>query len=325
MRGRTAALGLALGLTVSVTACGGGGSDDGGGTADGPAADAAITSVVNPSETKGGTLKFAMSGTLDSADPGDTYYAMVQNFSRLYGRTLIGYRPAPGDAGLELVPDLAEGLGTPSNGNRTWTYKIKKGVKYEDGTEVTAADVKYAIARSNFAKDVLPNGPSYFAALTGSRYKGPYKDPNLDHLTEIATPDDHTLVVNFAKPFADMDYLMTFSQTMPVPQRRDRGTSGGVNYKKHVFSTGPYRFEGNGYTTKLNLVRNPHWDPRTDPLRTGLPDRIELAMKMDSAEIDRGLKAGTVHVDLAGTGVQVATGAEILSDPALRKYSDAAY
>jgi peptide/nickel transport system substrate-binding protein len=289
-------------------------------------ADAAIAKVVNPSDHKGGTLKFAMSDVLDSSDPGDTYYAMVQNFARLYGRTMMGFKPAPGEAGLELVPDLAAGPGVPSNGNKTWTYKIKPGIKYEDGTEVKAADVKYAIARSNFAKDVLPNGPDYFAQLTGSKYKGPYKDKNLDSLKEITTPDDHTLVINLVKPFTDMDYLMTFSQTMPVPASKDTGATGGANYKKHVFSTGPYMFEGTENVDKqINLVRNPNWDQSTDPIRKGLPDRVELALQVDANEIDSRLQQGTLQVDLAGTGVQAAARSKILSSPTLKKNSDDAY
>lgn len=325
MRRKTAACAaLGTALALGLTACGGGDSDTGSASSN-SVADAAITKVVNPTTQKGGTLKFAMSDVPDSVDPGDTYYAMIQNFSRLYGRTMMGFKPAPGEAGLEMIPDLAEAAGVPSNSNKTWTYKIKKGIKYEDGTEVKAADVKYAIARSNFAKDVLPNGPDYFAQLTGSKYKGPYTDKNLDAFKEITTPDDYTLVINLVKPFTDMDYLMTFSQTMPVPASKDTGANGGANYKKHVVSSGPYKFESHEVDKQLNLVRNTNWDPSTDQIRKGLPDRVELAMKVDPNEIDSRLQNGTLQVDLAGTGVQAAARSKILSSPTLKKNSDAAF
>ena len=148
-----------------VTACGGGGSS-GQGTGQSTAAaefNAGLTAPVNPSETKGGTLRVANSGDWDSLDPGETYYGYSWNFSRLYGRSLLMFKVAPGKESNELVPDLAEGLGEASPDGKTWTYKIKQGVKFEDGTEVTSADVKYAVLRST-DKETFPNGPAYFEA-----------------------------------------------------------------------------------------------------------------------------------------------------------------
>jgi peptide/nickel transport system substrate-binding protein len=95
-------------------------------------------------------------------DPGNTYYAFMWNFSRLYARALTTFTPAPGTAGLKLVPNLATSLGTPNDGGKTWTYHIRAGLKFSDGTPITSADGKYAIERSNYAPDVLSNGPTYF-------------------------------------------------------------------------------------------------------------------------------------------------------------------
>src|SRR5829696_6996259 len=86
-----AALGVTAALVVS--ACGGGGgggtSNQGSGNQSGSSGfDAATTGVVNPSDAKGGTLKFANSGDWDTLDPGETYYAYSWNFARLYGRSL---------------------------------------------------------------------------------------------------------------------------------------------------------------------------------------------------------------------------------------------
>jgi peptide/nickel transport system substrate-binding protein len=140
--------GLAAALLLS--ACGGGAPDGqgSGNSSGGPGFNAALTDIVNPSETKGGTLKFANSGDWDTLDPGETYYGYSWNFARLYGRSLLMFKAAPGAASNELVPDLAEDLGQGSKDGKTWTYKLRQGVKFEDGTEVTAKDVKYAVLRS---------------------------------------------------------------------------------------------------------------------------------------------------------------------------------
>jgi peptide/nickel transport system substrate-binding protein len=69
-----AALGTVAALTLS--ACGGGSSDDGDGDGGGGAsakANAAVSDVFNPSDKKGGTIKFANSGDWDTLDPGETY------------------------------------------------------------------------------------------------------------------------------------------------------------------------------------------------------------------------------------------------------------
>ena len=111
-----AAVGVSAALLLA--ACGGGGGRrrSKGRARQGSQAgfNAASTSVVNPSETKGGTLKFANSGDWDTLDPGETYYAYSWNFARLYGRSLMMFKSAPGKEGNQLVPDLAEGPGEAS-------------------------------------------------------------------------------------------------------------------------------------------------------------------------------------------------------------------
>ena len=76
-----------------------------------PVTTPANTSVVNPSTKTGGTVKYELSDAPDSFDPGNTYYAFMWNFSRLYARPLITFATKPGNAGLKLVPDLATSLG----------------------------------------------------------------------------------------------------------------------------------------------------------------------------------------------------------------------
>src|SRR5688500_8965376 len=79
-----------------------------------PEFNAAVGQIYNPSDYKGGTLKFAISEDWDSVDPGDTYYGLSWNLVRLYSRSLVMYKPVPGAAGLELTPDLAESMGEVS-------------------------------------------------------------------------------------------------------------------------------------------------------------------------------------------------------------------
>ncbi|WP_442816237.1 ABC transporter substrate-binding protein [Streptomyces sp. NBC_01233] len=311
-RSRSAAvLVAAISIAMGASACSGGdktGESDGKGSA----ANAAVTGVVNASDKKGGTLVYEASDTPDSFDPGNTYYGFVFNFSRLYARPLTTFAPAPGAEGNKVVPDLAESLGVPSDGGATWTYKLRKGVKYSDGTEVTSKDVKYGVERSNFARDVHSNGPSYLAQYLKDnepKYEGPYKDKSDEGLKSIETPDDHTIVFKLKQPFAEFDYLLANPQSAPVPKAKD----DGADYVKHIMSSGSYMFESYEQDKQAVLVRNPNWDAGNDPLRKQLPDKIVVKLKVNQETIDSNLKAGNSHIDIVGNGVAQQTQSELLS------------
>jgi peptide/nickel transport system substrate-binding protein len=327
MKRKSAVAAVAFGaaLALGLGACGGSSTNSNGpsGSGSAAAADAAIGKVYNPSDVKGGTLRIANSGDFDSLDPADTYYGYVWNFARLYGRSLVTFNPKPGPDSVKVVPDLAESLGKPSADAKTWTYTIRKGIKYEDGTEVTAQDVKYAVERS-LDKETFPNGPTYFNDFLDLQgYTSPYKDTSPDKLglKAIETPDKYTIIFHLIKPFAGFDYFAQLPSTMPVPVAADKGT----NYKKHVMSSGPYMFDGDYEPgKKINLKRNPNWDQSTDPLRKALPDRIEVALKVSAADIDNRLLSGDLDVDIAGTGVQPSTQGRVLGDANLKKNTDSA-
>jgi peptide/nickel transport system substrate-binding protein len=312
-----APIALGVALSLGLAACGGGSGSSGSG---GAGYGAAMDKVVNQSAKKGGTLRFADSDDFDSPDPGNTYYAWSQNFLRLYGRALTTFKPAAGAGSLELVPDLAESLGKPSADGKTWTYTLRKGVKFDDGTPVTSKDVKYAVERSNFS-DELQLGPKYFKDFLVDNkpaYKGPYKDKSDAGLKSIETPDDSTIVFHLRKPFADFDYLVQMGQTVPVPKAKDTGLS----YEKNIMSSGPYKVDSYVRGKNMTLSRNPNWDPSTDPIRKALPDRIELQLKQNPDDIDNRLLSGALDVDSAGAGVQSAAQPKILGDPAKKANAD---
>ncbi|ADB32846.1 extracellular solute-binding protein family 5 [Kribbella flavida DSM 17836] len=306
---------------LALSACGGGAGNDNANGSGGAKNEfnAALTEVVNPSDKKGGTVKMGHSDTWDSLDPGETYYGYAWNFARLYGRSLLMFKPAPGKASNELVPDLAEGLGVPSEGGKTWTYKIRKGVKFDDGTEVKAKDVKHAVLRST-DKETFPNGPAYFEAFLNlpAGYKGPYKSKGVNTDSAISTPDDYTIAFHLKNAFGGFDYLAQLTQTMPVPEAKDTG----AKYRNTIVSSGPYKFANLQPDKSFELVRNEQWDQATDPNRKALPDKYEVALKVNADDIDNRIISGDLDIDVSGTGVQPASLSKVLTDPALKAQSD---
>ena len=277
--------------------------------------------MVNPSTHTGGTITYAESSIPDSFDPGNTYYAWVLNFNRLYATPLVTYKSCPGSCGDQIVPGLATCLGQVSDNGLTWTYHLKQGVTFQDGTPVTSQDVKYAVERT-FDRSVLANGPSYFSVLlkNASSYPGPYKDrsKNLMGLSAVTTPDNSTVQFHLAQPFPDFNYVVAFSNTAPVPPSKDTGT----NYQLNVQSTGPYMFQSYSLNKQAVLVPNPKWKPSWDTEAKQLASKIVIDLNVNANDLDNRLLAGDINVDAQGTGVQAPVRAKILGSNSLKQQSD---
>ncbi|KOU38523.1 ABC transporter substrate-binding protein [Streptomyces sp. NPDC060334] len=283
-------LALATALVAALAVGASGCSDAGGkGSAGGPAANPAAANegkTLGGTPTKGGTLTVLSNQDFSHLDPARNWTMPTMDFgTRLLYRTLVTFKAEPGKAGSELVPDLATDLGTPSDGGRTWTFTLKEGVKYEDGTPVRAQDVKYNVERS-FAPD-LTGGPDYAAQYLagGESYKGPLQG---QHLDSIKTPDDRTIVFRLKRPVADFSATATLPTFAPVPQSKETGT----RYDARPFSSGPYKIESYDRDKKLVLVRNEHWDARTDTVRKAYPDRFVVVMGLKGGQIDDRIIAG---------------------------------
>jgi peptide/nickel transport system substrate-binding protein len=298
-------------LALGLSGCGGGRAA----VRPDTAFDEASARAVHASTARGGTLRLLMTDAPLSLDPGDIGFAYGADLARLYARSLVTYASAPGAAGTRVVPDLAEGLGRPGDGGRTWTYRLRPGITYEDGRPVRARDVKYAVARGEYTAE-LADGPHELRDLLSGRYWGPYRDKDLGHFTGVTTPDDRTVVFHLKRPVADFDQLAASPQTAPVPEAADTRD----RYERHPLSTGPYRFERHVVGQGFTLVRNPRWGQ--DPNRAALPDRIEVTEKVAAADVDARLLAGTADADLTGAGVLPGTRTRILASPALRARAD---
>ncbi|KUJ34531.1 peptide ABC transporter substrate-binding protein [Streptomyces albus subsp. albus] len=284
--------------------------------------DAAVDKVVRPSSKKGGTLRLATAMDADSWDPARAYYGWVWNMQRLYSRTLLTYDAKPGAKGLELVPDLAEAQPEVSPDGKTYTVRIKSGLKFEDGTPITSQDIKYAIERT-FAVDVISGGPTYLQELLnqGQNYRGPYKDSGRTGLKSVKAPDERTLVFRLAAPDSRFPHLLAMGATAPVPKSKDTG----ARYGSKPIASGPYRFDSYSPGKSLVLVRNTHWSPATDPVRKALPDRIELTVSSTPEQVAAHLMAGTADLDASQAGLSQAASAKLIADPKLKANADAPF
>jgi len=288
--GSVLATGLALSLTLA--ACGGESNSGSGDNKSAPQAG-----------NKGGTVTVYHENDVEHLDPARNFVTDSNMVSKLITRTLTSFKYDGKTKKTELVGDLAEKWES-SDDLKTWTFTLKDNLKYEDGTKVTAADVKYGAERS-FAADLSEGAPYFKNFLACKGYRGPYAPPGNNGgkgCTAIEVPDEKTIVFKLVEPVAEFDMANSMPNASPVPQAKDTKTA----YDNRPVATGPYKIET--YTRKktLVLVRNENWDPKTDTIRSALPDKFIFKFGDDPSSVDQRLIAnGTAdNSSLSFGGIQ---------------------
>jgi peptide/nickel transport system substrate-binding protein len=257
-----------------------------------PSASAA-TSFVGPAPAvkgavKGGTLNIFNQSDFEHIDPARNYVGGTLDFYRFFTRALLNYRTYNGKT--ELLPDLAADMGTASNNSKTWTFKLRTNVKWEDGTKVTCEDIKYGTMRS-YADDILTGGTTYAKDFleNPNSYTGPYKQPTADLPSIICSPKGDSITYKLSQPVPYFQSLVAYGSFAPVKKSKDTKEK----YDLRPLSSGPYKIEKYNRGKDLTLVRNAQWDPKTDPTRWNYPDKIVVKFGSDQAVIENGLVSDT--------------------------------
>lgn len=230
----------------------------------------------------GGTLNVTARSDYNHLDPQRCYSTGCGNFGRLIWRTLTGYQNVNGK--LILVGDLASDVGTPSNGGKTWTFKLRPNIKWEDGTLTTCAQLEYGIKRAfDQLSDspVLTGGPAYPVVYIENKnnYKGPYATPNTELSGVSCGTSGSVETITFKLNFASGDFNQQATFGAYAAVRKDKDT--GSKYDNQVFSNGPYKIETRIFKDKTILVRNTFWDAKSDPVRVAAPDKIDMLFGQD--------------------------------------------
>jgi peptide/nickel transport system substrate-binding protein len=282
---------------------------------------------------------------------GGTIYILIQDEQwdqvdpqRLYGsdtlaffgatiyRSLVSYTySADAVEAYGLVPDMATDTGRASADARTWSFTLRDGLTFQDGSPITCEDVRYGVSRT-FATDVINYGPTYAIvyldipgdpnADNGSQYPGPFTaTADQQALFDQAVVCDGNAITFHLNPtVADFNYATTLGM-YPVKQSADTGASYGQpgSPPPNFLSSGPYQVKS--YTTgvggKMILERNPYWDAASDPVRKALPDGWEVDFGLDPVSIDQRLMAssGADAMAVADTDVQAYNLPTIFVDP----------
>jgi peptide/nickel transport system substrate-binding protein len=256
-------------------------------------------------------------GFTDGFDPTGEYVSAAWGlYSELLLRTLLTYRHVAGLAGTRPVPDLATDLGRVSADGLTYTFTLKRGIRFGPPVSrpITSRDVEYAFERMAVSSLVAQYGFYFEGTIVGMRVHdgGPRPIPGIE------TPDDRTIVFHLTRPTGDFRYRLTLPATAPIPPEVGRCFQRAGDYGRDVVSSGPYMIQGAdrvdasscasirpmpGFdiTDHLRIVRNPDYEPRSDSpaVRENAVDGVDIEVIPDAGEIFRRIRAGSLDGSFA--------------------------
>jgi peptide/nickel transport system substrate-binding protein len=255
-----------------------------------PSGTGGATATAGPPQA-GGTLQVLVAGDIATWDPQLMYVGPEAFFAqRTFVRTLTTY--GAGDDGKQLVGDLATDTGKESNGGKSWTFTLRDGVKWQDGSAVTCEDVRHGVART-FDRTTHIAGTNYATflldvptkvtseGLEKPVYTGPADKKNAKSFLKAVVCKDRQITFNLRAPERDFAHIVALPEFAPRKAAADTKEA-----KAAVFSTGPYRLDGSWDPRKGgSLVRNEHWQPESDPVRKAYPDRIVVTAGLTEATV----------------------------------------
>lgn len=217
------------------------------------------------------TEKVIIIGTTDritALDPAEAYDFFTWEVLNNIGEGFFKYEPGT----LELVPGLAEDYEV-KDGGKVWILKLRKGLKFKDGTELTAEVAKWSIER--VAR--IESDPAWFV---------------LDFVDKVEVVDKYTLKIVLKQPVAFYKAILAVPTYFPISPNSypaDKvdpdNTSGGI---------GPYVIEKFVRDVELVLRANPNYyeKPKTDKIVIKFyKDATGLRLALESGEIDIAWRA----------------------------------
>jgi peptide/nickel transport system substrate-binding protein len=265
---------VALFLVAAVLGgCGAGGSSSAGGT--GGSADASQEGTVSPSEIEhGGTLNISLGEEVTTLDDLKSIAQADYNVSSQINETL--YKEMPNG---KIGPWLVESA-THTPDYKSWTLKLKPGIKFSTGNSLTSDDVAFTLKAGKESETF------------GSE---------LSALSTVKTPNASTAIVETSTPFPELPLILAQWTFGVLPDN-----FGGVSeaeFAEHPIGTGPFAFSSWKKGSAITLVKNPYYWVK------GLPyvDKVVYTPSEDPNSRVTQVKGGTLNIAAAPPFSEIAS------------------
>jgi peptide/nickel transport system substrate-binding protein len=224
----------------------------------------------------GGVMQLVANGAAGTLDVQIHYQVKGWQLFAFTYDGLVTFKKKPGLESGKVVADLAEALPQPQDGGKTYVFRLRPGIRFSNGQEVTTKDVVASFQR--LFKVSSPNAGSWYAVIVGA--DACLKDPASCTLEGGVIGDEaaHTVTIRLTEPDSEFLYQLAcpFASIVPASSPpRDMGS-------EPLPGTGPYMFKSYDPDRAAIMVRNPYfkeWDEDAQP--AGFPDEIDYGFGLE--------------------------------------------
>ena len=254
--------------------------------------------VPDPNAKAGGSITVTYKDDVATLDPAIGYDWQNWSMIKSLFDGLMDYVPGS----TTLRPGLADSYEV-SNAGQTFVFKLKAGVKFHNGREMTANDVKYSLDRVTNPATQSP-GAGFFASIQGFDAA---MDGSATSLSGVKVIDPLTVQIDLSRPDATFLHVMALNFASIVPQEAVEAAAG--DFGKHPVGTGAYKLEEWTLGQRLIFAKN------ADYWREGVPYLDQVMFEVGQEPVVALLRLQNGEVDVPGDGIPPAKFVEVMSDP----------
>jgi peptide/nickel transport system substrate-binding protein len=250
---------------------------------------------------QGGTMTVTYKDDVSTLDPAIGYDWQNWSMIKSLFDGLMDYEPGT----TTLKPDLAESYEVSQDG-QTFTFKLRQGVKFHNGRELTAEDVKYSIERVVNPATQSP-GAGFFGSIKGFEEASADK---ADSLSGITVVDPYTIKFELSRPDATFLHIAAINFAHVVP--KEEVEKHGADFGKHPVGSGAFKLAE--WTLGQKLV----FERFADYWNEGLPKLDQITFEVGQEPIVALLRLQKGEIDIPGDGIPPAKFIEVKEDPAFK-------
>ncbi|MCC5778705.1 ABC transporter substrate-binding protein [Nitratireductor sp. B36] len=247
---------------------------------------------------QGGSMTVTYKDDVSTLDPAIGYDWQNWSMIKSLFDGLMDYVPGT----TELRPEIAESYEISGDGT-VFTFKLRDGVKFHNGRDLTAEDVKYSIERTVNPKTQSP-GAGFFGSIKGFEEAS---SGDADGLSGITVVDDHTIKFELSRPDATFLHVLALNFAHVVP--KEEVEKHGADFGKHPVGSGAFKLSEWTLGQRLVFERfEDYWNP-------GVPKLDQIIFEVGQEPVVALLRLQNGEVDVPGDGIPPAKFIEVQNDP----------